>query len=267
MSTNFDKSEFTNKTGHQSKEPVRGKSQNKGLYAGTNLSRLIFSGIFNELNSFIFQNSTITELKIAERISEYGLKYHLSSSVLSDLNKLGLQLFKMKMKHQDCFEKLDISPKKSECCYSVFHSGELHFYYNVLPGDVLKMKENKLFWINLADHEYFSLEEIVAKEFKLEPKHIEILMYLCGKNMPGKSIKREDIYQNVWLTSTETNSRKINNIISVASNKINSFAKKEFISEKSNYVKLIHGGDKYLVSDTCIDAICIINKTAVNEKK
>lgn len=267
MNTNFDKSEFTIKTGHQSKEPVRGKSQNKRLYAGTNLSPLILSGIFNELNSFIFQNSTITELKIAERILEYGLKYHLSSSLLSDLNKLGLQLFEIKIKRHDCFEELEISPKKIECCYSVFHSGELHFYYNVLPDYVLKMKENKLFWINLADHEYFSLEEIVPKEFKLEPKHIEILMYLCRENMSGKFIKREDIYQNVWLTSNETDPNKINNTISVASNKINAFAKKEFISEKSDYVKLIHGGDKYLVSDTCIDAICIINKTAVNEKK
>jgi hypothetical protein len=147
-------------------------------------------------------------------------------------------------------------------CYTVFHHGRDHYYYDELPREVLKLRETTVFWINRALNEFRSNGE-PRKEGECPPaRALRMLRFLCLERNAGKMIHFSELYSYAWEPVTLPTQKQMCNSINVAENEINNFAAERFISDRSKKddakVIRIRGEDIFTINEEAPQECCIV---------
>jgi hypothetical protein len=154
-------------------------------------------------------------------------------------------------------------------CYYVFHDGRDHFYRDELPHEVCKFRETALFWINIAEKEFFSRGKRRESYQRLKPKEQSVLRFLCDEKNAGKTVSLGDLWSEVWGAHCPKNIDRIINSIDVVETAINLFAETRFISDKSKHdnakVRRIRGENKLEIATETPKECCIIKKFTLPE--
>jgi hypothetical protein len=216
---------------------------------------------FSVLQKAISANKFDQE-SIASFISEIALVHPVPPDFLSEVHVLISKEIEIVTNSPPIDFTENFSLNMPESIYRIFYNGKFKYHFNKVPDEILTLKNNFTFWMDLTNNEFLCKGKTVPKEHWLAPKHHALLMYFCLNSRTRKKVTIQEIFRSVWPNKATTTPKNIRNSINVAINAINSYADTNFISKSEDaYVEKIYGTDEYIIKPKCTEQLCLINCT------
>jgi hypothetical protein len=149
-----------------------------------------------------------------------------------------------------CFTAVDACS-----CYVVWHIGRNHYHYETLPGDVLALRDQVLFWIDHAHKDYRSRG---VRKRSPQPRAERLLRVFSRQEHAGKRISIVESYQQAWLKPPPSPRRMISSVQEAMSG-LNLFARPELFERKADpRARVIRLRDVFQISEELPNECCII---------